>query len=63
MPIFIVPYEWAVCGEIEVEAETAEEAAEQVDNMNLEDLDCSYIDGSWTINFDVMEVINKDDSG
>lgn len=62
MPTFIVPYEWAVCGEINIEANTLKEAVEIVKGMDLWGLDITYIDGSFNVNPEMLALLNEDKS-
>lgn len=59
MKKFTIAYEWSVCGEITVEANTLEEAIEKVEDINEEDLPNDYIDDSWKINHDVTNELNQ----
>lgn len=57
MPKYIVRASWEVCGEVEVEADSLEEAIEMVESDNgevyhLEDFKHEYIDGSFKVSHD-----------
>jgi hypothetical protein len=63
MKKFIIPIEWSVCSEIEIEANSLKEAIEiakdENDNIPLP-TDNSYIYGTWRVNDDehLINVLN-----
>ena len=60
MPKFVVPYEWAVCGGVEVEADNLECAIQLVEDMDLDMLEMYYIDGSFNIDPEMTALLNED---
>lgn len=60
MPRYKVAVEWSVCTEIEVEANSVEEAIMEVEyDDSLIPADGDYIDGSLKINHDMTYYFNK----
>ena len=61
MPTFKIACSWEVCGEIEIEADTFEEAwkkaKDEEDTIPLP-TDTSYIDGSFSLDKEMSEVFN-----
>lgn len=60
MNTYKVAIEWAVMSEVEVQANSLEEAIIEVENNDsLVPTDGAFIDGSLTINHDVTVLLNK----
>jgi hypothetical protein len=59
MAKYKVCYEWSVCGEIEVEADSLDDAISIVDDMSMDDLEADYVDGSFEINHDFTLALNE----
>ena len=59
--IFRLPVTWEVCGFVNVEAESLEEAVqdfkENVDEYELPTDDCEYVDGSFRLTEDNIEIL------
>ena len=57
-----IPCTWEVYGTIEIEADSLEEAIElaERDDSPMPD-DSDYVDGSFQVDRDIAEEINKDD--
>lgn len=63
MPTFKVAVEWAVYSEVEVEAETLEEAINLAESPDFPlPLNPEYVDGSFNVNLEVTEFINEPNS-
>jgi hypothetical protein len=59
-----IPCSWEVYGTMEVEANSLEEAIELAERDDSPMPDASdYVDGSFEVDRDVAEEINKDDDG
>jgi hypothetical protein len=59
-----IPCSWEVYGTMEVEASSLEEAIELAERDDSPMPDASdYVDGSFEVDRDVAEEINKDDDG
>ena len=59
-----IPCSWEVYGTLEVEASSLEEAIELAERDDSPMPDASdYVDGSFEVDRDVAEEINKDDDG
>lgn len=59
MKKFKIATQWIVCADVEVEAETLEEAmqkARQIDTLPVED---DYLNGSYEVNEELTREINK----
>lgn len=50
---FIIPVTWTVCAEMEIEAESLEDAKLEAENAELP-TESSYVDGSFEVNTDEM---------
>ena len=57
-----IPCTWEVYGTVEIEADSLEEAIElaERDDSPMPD-DSDYVDGSFQVDRDIAEEINKDD--
>jgi hypothetical protein len=52
VPKYRIPFEWTVAGAVEVEAESLEEAADLVEEMDLDTLDASIVEDSFEVQID-----------
>jgi len=62
MPTFKISCSWEVCGELEVDAPTFEEAWQKVvEEQEVSPLptDTSYIDGSFSLDEEMSKVLNN----
>lgn len=55
---FTIPVSWMLCSEVTIQATSLEEAHAIADGSPLPD-DGQYIDGSWEVNIDCMDELNK----
>ena len=53
-----IPVSWSVCGIMEVEANSLEDAIDKAEDMPLP-TDTDYIDGSFEVNRDMLEYYNE----
>lgn len=61
MEKFKIPITWEVCGEVEIEAETLDEAVERVDFDPDEVVvpeEWEIVEGSVNTNFEMVEILN-----
>jgi len=62
MPTFKIACSWEVCGEAEIEASTFKEAwqkAKETEEDILLPTDTMYIDGSFTLDREMSELLNN----
>lgn len=59
MRIYHIPVSWTVYATMEVEAGDLAKAIEKADNLPLP-TDPDYVDGSFEVNNEVIEIINDD---
>lgn len=56
MKTFKIPVSWSVCAEVDIEAETLDDAIEVAKNGDIPlPLDWSYLDGSWEVDADLAD--------
>ncbi len=65
--IYKIPVSWEVCGEVEIEADSLEEAIDKAwdDEIPLP-TESHYIDASWQVDGDlarILDVMNKKEDG
>lgn len=60
MKIYKIPVQYEMMAELEIEAETLEEAIALASEYDQEPPDAEYIDGSWEINYEMLEFLNED---
>jgi hypothetical protein len=62
MKTYIVPVVWCCYGNLEIEAESLDEAVMQAEYADLPPYeDWNYLDGSWEIDHESVEFFNSDE--
>lgn len=61
--IFKIPVSWEVSADIEIEADTLEQAIKLAEDDDIPlPQDWDYVDASWTVNKEMAEFINKEEN-
>ena len=63
MPVYRIPFQWEMCDETEVQAESLEQAIQFVRDDTELHLEGHYVDGSFDVNEDFAAELAEIDKG
>lgn len=62
MKTYKIPVTWSVIGQVEIDAESLEEAILKAEDANLP-TDSDYLEGSFSVDHDCIEYLNENGVG